>query len=119
MDGSEIKKDNNIESLSAFINAAIKHGDATESGDYKSANKAYAQIINAKDDLKNAGKLKLLFELLNHTSISVRLWAAREMLPYYKDESIKVLRDITKLNNIYSLDADTVISEWQKGNLTF
>ena len=112
-----IKITNIATALSLFEEAAIKHAEATEQGDYKTANKSYALIIKAINFLKEHNELTVLLTFLNHTSAGVRSWAATYLLPIKENEAIKVLEDLVKRTDIHSLDAEATLSEWRKGNL--
>ncbi len=103
--------------LNLFEEAAINHADATEQGDYKTANKNYAIIVKAIEFLKEQNKRKDLSEFLNHNSIGVRMWAATYLLPVIESEALQVLKKISEEKGIHSFDAEVTISEWKKGNL--
>ncbi len=103
--------------ISRFEEAAIKHAEATEQGDYKTANKNYAIIVKAVTFLKMHNEIQKLFGLLYHASVGVRMWAATYLLPVSESEGLRVLKQIEQMEGIHSLDASTTISEWEKGNL--
>lgn len=100
-----------------FEEAATKHADATEQGDYKTANKNYAIIVKAVTFLKEHNEIQKLSELLSHSSDGVRGWAATYLLPLKEREAMKALEEIAKGSGIRSLAAETTMSEWKKGNL--
>jgi len=103
--------------LSKFKEAAIKHSDATQRGDYKMANSAYATLRTAYAFLKEQSNIGKLSQFLDHQSTGVRLWAATYLLPVSESEGLRVLRQITKETGIHSLTAETTINEWLKGAL--
>jgi hypothetical protein len=105
--------------LLQFEEAANMHADATEHGDYKTANKCYANITKVISLLKEQDDMQKLSELLNHDSIGVRIWAATYLLPVLEDEGLRVLKQIAGSTGIHSLTAKTTVSEWEKGNLKF
>jgi len=105
--------------LLQFEEAANMHADATEHGDYKTANKCYANIAKVISLLKEQDEMQKLSELLNHNSIGVRIWAATYLLPVLEDEGLRVLKQIAGGTGIHSLTAKTTVSEWEKGNLKF
>ncbi len=106
-----------VTAILKFEEAATNHAEATEKGDYKTANKNYAVIIKSITFLKEQDELQKLSELLNHGSIGVRLWAAAHLLPVSESEGLRILKQIAGEDGIHSLTAKTTISEWQKGNL--
>lgn len=111
-------KINNIDSaLSVFEDAAAKHAEATEQGDYRKANKCYKSITEAVNYLKEHNALLQLEVFLRHASVGVRLWSASYLLSIRENDAIRVLEEISTLPGIHSLDAKTTLSEWKKGNL--
>src|SRR5262245_3595162 len=118
METETMTKIKDIESaLKLFEAAANKHADATEQGDYKTANKNYKIIIAAIEFLKEHNQLISLGDLLDHSSVGVRLWAATYLLDIKKDEAVKTLIAIARSGGIHSVNAGTTLSEWKKGNL--
>ncbi|WP_202913837.1 DUF2019 domain-containing protein [Pararcticibacter amylolyticus] len=103
--------------LSKFEEAAIKHSEATQQGDYKMANSAYAILRKIYAFLKEQSDIQMLSQFLDHPSTGVRLWAATYLLPVSESEGLKVLRQITKEPGIHSLTAKTTVDEWLKGAL--
>lgn len=102
-----------------FEEAATKHAEATEQGDYKTANKSYAVIVKAITFLKEQNEIQRLHEFLNYSSVGVRMWAATYLLPVLESEGLRVLKQIAGKTGIHSFTAKTTISEWEKGNLKF
>jgi hypothetical protein len=105
--------------LEFFQEAATNQAEATEQGDYKTANKNYNKIIKVIAFLKNKNAINTLSKLLSNPSIGVRLWAASYLLPINETESIKTLTEIANTESIHSLSAETTLKEWLKGNLEF
>lgn len=110
----------NIETaLEFFLEASVKQVEATEIGDYKSANKYYDRIIKSTNFLKDENAIDRLLDYLSSPYVGVRLWSACFLLPLYEQKGIKILKDIAKTKGIHSLTAETTLSEWKKGNLKF
>jgi hypothetical protein len=103
--------------LNLFVEAATRHGEATEQGDYKTANKNYAIIAKVVTFLKERTELYSLLQFLDHSSDGVKGWAATYLLPIEELRAIRALEEIAKGSGIGSLDAETTLSEWRKGNL--
>jgi hypothetical protein len=103
--------------LIKFEEAAIKHSEATEQGDYKTGNKNYTLLTKATNILKKDNELEKLSRFLNHKSVGVRLWAAAYLLAISDKEGLRVLKQIASETGIHSLTAKTTISEWEKGTL--
>jgi hypothetical protein len=111
-------KYNNTESaLVKFEEAATMHAEATEQGDYKTANKCYAIIAKAATYLKEKSEIQKLSGFLEHNSTGVRLWAATYLLPFMESEGVSALEKIAKGKGIHSLDAEMTLREWRNGNL--
>ena len=100
-----------------FVEAAGKHAEATETGDYKTGNKQYNLIVKAVSFLKEDNTLNKLESLLIHPSVGVRLWSATYLLPLNEEEASKALKKIINGNDIHSFTAKTTLEEWGKGNL--
>lgn len=105
--------------LELFEKAAVQHAEATEQGDYKTANKNYSQIIKSISYLKERNSLDKLLNFLPHSSVGVRMWAATYLLPIHETKAIKSLETIMNSSGIHSLTAETTVNEWRKGNLKF
>ena len=103
--------------LDTFVEAATKHAEATEQGDYKTCNRCYTIISKTILFLKKENEMQQLSKFLNYSSVGVRGWAATYLLPIMESEGIKVLEQIAEGKGIHSLTAKTTISEWRKGNL--
>lgn len=103
-----------------FINAAILHGEATETGDYKLGNKQYAVIANAYRKLKDQKNgIEILHKLMNHKNISVQSWAASYLLKTHTEEAKKVLQSVADKHGLVGFSAKMTLQEWEKGNLKF
>ena len=103
--------------LKNFERSCIIHGDATESGDYKTANKHHQIIIKSILQLYNNGDLMKIENLLNHKNVSVKLWSAGMLLPFRSSLCEKILKEISKANGMVSFSAEITLQEWKKGTL--
>ena len=111
------KIQNTETALSLFEEAATKHAEATEKGDYKVANKKYDIIVKSVTFLKERNEVERLLDFLTHSSVGVRMAAATYLLPIHEKDAVKILLEISKGPGIHALTAETTISEWRKGNL--
>ena len=100
-----------------FEEAAIKHAEATETGNYTQANKSYQVIAKSARYLKETNSLKQLSKLLDSESVGVRMWTATYLLPIFERNAMQILQSIASGNNIHSLTAKMTIDEWEKGTL--
>jgi hypothetical protein len=115
-----INKMENIEiALNIFLESSAKQAEATENGDYKTANKYYDKIIKSANLIKSQNAISNFVDYISNPNVGVRLWSAYFLLPIYEREALKVLKDIVKTNGIHSLTAEATIKEWKKGNLKF
>lgn len=105
--------------LEIFENACIKQAEATEQGDYKSANKNYNLIVKSATYLKDENAINSLKDFLSNLNVGVRLWSACYWLPINEQEGIDVLNEIVKEPGIHSLTAEMTITGWKKGSLKF
>jgi len=103
--------------LEKFKDAAAKHTEATEQGDYKTANKCYGVIAKAVLFLKEQNEIQQLSVFLNHNSIGVCVWAATYLLPVKEREATQLLEQIAGGTGIHSFTANTTLREWRRGNL--
>ncbi|WP_353101335.1 DUF2019 domain-containing protein [Myroides odoratus] len=103
--------------LEIFEEACVKHAEATENGDYKTANKYYTKIVKVAKFLKEENAITDLKNYLSSPFVGVRLWAGYYWLTINEQEGIKVLKEIVNSPTIHSLTAETTLSEWKKGNL--
>lgn len=114
----KIKKITDLKmAVQVFEIASHKQAEATEQGNYKEGNKHYSRIMRAIKFLKKKDSIDTILPLLNKPSIGVRLWTASYLLPKYEKESIAILSEITKNQDIHSLTAETILNEWKTGNL--
>jgi hypothetical protein len=100
--------------LELFIDAALKHGEATETGDYRAANLCYGDIVIAVSFIKENDNMMALEDLLHHESVGVRLWSASYLLPIVEDKAVDALKAISNVSAIHSFTAKTTLSEWEK-----
>ena len=106
--------------ITRFAAQAECHYQATQQGNARTANRAYAQIVRAKDSLVAGGHLAALVPLLCHEH-AVRLWAARYLLfcPPFAQQTEAVLTTIAAHGaGILIADAKQTLTQWRKGNLT-
>ncbi|EEP69637.1 hypothetical protein GCWU000324_00114 [Kingella oralis ATCC 51147] len=107
--------------ITRFAAQAECHYQATQQGNARTANRAYAQIVRAKDSLVAGGHLAALVPLLCHEHAAVRLWAARYLLfcPPFAQQTEAVLTTIAAHGaGILIADAKQTLTQWRKGNLT-
>lgn len=105
------------QALSLFEQLSIKRGNALNKGNSKTANYCYDKIKKVVSFLKENEELPKLSAFYNHSNPQVRLTAAAYLLPIFEKESLNVLKEVSKEENIIGLCAEMTIQEWKNGNL--
>lgn len=101
-----------------FVTAAIKHGEGTEQGNHKLANKQYKIIEKSINELKSIENGIDEFEgLLEHEVDYVRLWCARYLLASRNMKAKRALSELISKPGFLGLTAKLTLDEWDKGNI--
>lgn len=110
---------NNLDSaINIIIESSQKHAQATETGDYKTANKNYYLIKKGVTYLRENDGIEKLKELLTYNETSVKVWVASYLLKHDEHLAVTVLEEIASKSIPHqSFDAKMVLQEWRKGNL--
>jgi hypothetical protein len=105
--------------IDEYKNNAESHGDATNAGDYKVANKCHDKLIKALKELRKLGEEGsiALLSLTDEKNDSIRCWAATHSLKYNTEKAEKTLQDLHKQSGPIAFNAEMVLSEWKKGTL--
>ena len=107
------------ELISAYREAAARHGDATENGDYEIGNPMADIVAKVYSELRRRGEREQLLPLLADEAPGVRLWAAAHALEFAPLEAERVLTSLTDAGPLLGLSADTTLREWRAGRLKF
>lgn len=107
------------EAVAKYVESAITHGECTESGDHRTANRAYDEVMGSLRLIRAAGDAgrEELLKLLEHANDSVRCWAGTHLLKSDGRAAKKVLKKLASKPGLVAFDAKMVLSEWRKGNL--
>ncbi len=104
-----------------FIDIAIIHEEAMKRGNHKLGNKQTVVGGKISKKLRNSEEgRKVLKNLMNHSSPSVRYWAATNCLPYFTEDAIKVLKEIEENENLdpaYRASVYITLDLWKNGEL--
>ena len=103
--------------LSLFQEAAMKYGDATQTGNYRIGNKNYDKLIEIVAYLKETDNIDELLQFLNNDNAGIRLAAAVFVLSRHEEKGVQVLEELSKNYGLLSSVAEMTLSEWRKGNL--
>ena len=100
-----------------FVDKSSRHLEATLEGDSKTGNKLHSKLMKLYEKIKRQDNLQVFLELLKHPNEGVRLWAATFSLTVNTQLAIECLKDLTKLDTITALTAETTLKVWQEGEL--
>ena len=106
------------EAVNIIIESSKKHAAATETGDYKIANKNYHLIKKAVDYLMQTDEVQRLCELLDYDNASDQVWVASFLIKYDNQKAVNTLELIASQSiPHHSFDTKMVLQEWRKGKL--
>ncbi len=117
-----LKKAGIPELIKMYTEAASRHGAATESGDYKEANRQHDVVAKVYRELRRRGSdaQRALLPLLAEQDLGVRTWAAAHALEFAPAEGKRVLAAAAEVpNSLVSLSAKMTLREWEAGRLRF
>src|SRR5579862_5536994 len=99
--------DNLKQLINKYIEATIKHGEATNAGNHKIVNKQYSIIKKIYNELKSNKDVGLtpLTNLLEYPNNYVRLWAAAHTLSFTPEKAEQVLMEISQKSGFLGLNA--------------
>lgn len=103
-----------------YMEAALKHGAATDEGDHKAANRAFKELVKATKALRNLPDRgeQILIGMLGQENPYVVCASATHLLPINSDLALKALGKIATANKgLCSMNAQMVIREWEAGRL--
>lgn len=117
----EIKKAEIKELIQAYSEAASIQGMATESGDYKTGNKASDLLSAIYSELRRRGNgaQSAILSLLTNDDSGIRLWAASHAMDFSPNDGEPVLKALIPVGKFIGLCAKTTLNEWKNGKLRF
>jgi hypothetical protein len=105
------------EVLGEYVRLAIDHGQYSEAGDSRRANRLNARLIKQFRRVRELSAREKLLPLMQHPDASVRLWAAIHCLNVDSNSALAVLRELARGKGVIAIDARTYAVEWPRGNL--
>jgi Domain of unknown function (DUF2019) len=107
--------------VDAYREAAKQHGEATENGDRKKANKSAELVSAIYSELRRRGPdaQRHLLSLTTDPTPGVRLWAASHALEFSPAEGENTLERLIVEGRLLGLSAQTTLKEWRAGRLRF
>jgi hypothetical protein len=121
MKKSQVQKAELVELIAAYSEAARTQGAATETGDYKTGNKASDLLAAIYSELRRRGREAqcVLLPLLSDNDPGVRLWSASHALEFSPSDGERVLEALIPVGRFIGLCAKTTLAEWRQGRLRF
>lgn len=107
--------------IARYRTAAAAHGAATESGDYRTANRNHDLLAQIYSELRIRGAeaQHQLLTFLDDIDPHVRAWAAAHALEFAAQRGEQVLRRLAADRGVVGLNAEMTLQEWSKGSLHF
>jgi hypothetical protein len=107
--------------VEAYRNAAKLHGEATDTGDHRAANKSAELIAAIYAELRRRGTAaqRELLPLLTDPVAGVQLWSASHALEFSPDDGESVLKQLSSRGPFLGLTAEMTLKEWRAGRLRF
>ena len=107
--------------IDGYSDAARQHGEATERGDWRTANAAADLIAAIYAELRRRGPdaQRQLLQLLFDPSPGVIVWAGAHALEFAPGEGVAALTRVATLQGLAGLTAETTLKEWRNGRLSF
>ena len=105
--------------LNEYIELAKLHGMALSEYDATKANRLHSRIMKLHRDLLSLGPnaQSAFLELLEHSDMAVRCWAASQSLDVAPERAEAVLREIAAEGPLpLKVNARTVLMGWRSGS---
>ena len=117
----EIQKAKASQLLSAYRDAAAAHGQATNAGDHKTANREYKTIEAVYRELRARGRdaQETLLCLLESDDSGVRLWAGSHALDFAPTAGERTLTALANEQSLVGFSAEMTLKSWSDGMLRF
>lgn len=104
--------------IDRYVALSIRHGQATESGNYEDANSAYKEIEIIFDQLLQSGNRSALVPLLSHENASVRAKAAFHTYVLDSHRAEVVLEGVAASSSLVGFSAGMTLKQLRSGGLT-
>jgi hypothetical protein len=117
----QVSNADTVRLIETYRSAAKLHGEATEAGDHKTANKS-AELIGALyAELRRRGATaqRALLPLLTDPASGVRLWSASHALEFSPEHGEPILKELASSGPFLRLTAEMTLKEWRAGRLRF
>jgi hypothetical protein len=108
--------------VETYRESAVAHGQATEKGNHRTANRNHDVIAAVYRELRRRGRdaQEALLPLLDDINPHVRACSAAHALEFARDRGEVVLKRLASgPPSAVRLNAEMTLSEWHKGSLSF
>ena len=98
------------------------HGEASRTGNSRTANAQYKRIVAAWKELRGRGEegRAALLRLMGNSNPDVRMWAASHVLEFDPGAAKAELERLASgPSSLVRFDAEMTLKEWRAGNLKF
>ena len=104
--------------VSEFADFVIKQQECIDNGDWKLGNTYAKKYIKCYKDINKIGNVakEEMLTLLKHKNDVVRTMAATFLLKYSTEESLRVLKEISKKPGMVGFGARESIKRWEEGS---
>jgi hypothetical protein len=115
-----LKKAQVDELISAYIEAAMAYGRATETFDYKTTNRNADNLTQIFNELRGREAHTSLLPLLAHEDPGVRSSAAADALEFAPEQAERTLEQLAAIpHSVLAFSAKTALEQRRKGALRF
>jgi hypothetical protein len=106
--------------LETYAAAARTHGEATEKGDHRAANRAADALAVIYAEIRGRGPeaRRELLRLVNHDDPGIRLWSASHTLDLAPATVEPVLEALIPVGRFLGLSAKVVLEDWRRSRRT-
>lgn len=105
--------------INKFLDYCLEYEQACILNEYRTVNQKHDLVQKTFLKIKESNLLSELLPLLENKNETVRLWTATKLLPYFEDESRKVLENIIKLSPTNSSSAKIILDTHDGKELSF
>ena len=105
--------------ISKYKEAALAHGTASYSGDYRIANREYENLIAIIREIIGRGHSAedAFLALLSDENAFVKIWAATHALAFAPTQGEKALSEASQLPGLAGSTATLTLQEYREGRL--
>lgn len=101
-----------------YVEAALAFGNSQKVREFESGNQ-FADVLERLGSVlrESAEGRFAIVDMLQHSDAYVRLWAAKDALPFAPDQAVAVLETIGAAKGLIGTAARMTLGEWRAGRL--